>query len=442
MNLNTLPVAAPAKFVVIGLGGYGLTHIEAVRWLASKGLGSLVGVVALEVDRKARPEMTASLLNEGVRLFGNVEEFYASGLRADVLTVPVGINMHVPLTIAAMRAGLHVYCEKPAAATVQEVDALIAVQHDTGRTVAIGFQHISSQSIQELKTRIVDGRLGPVLRASLLCGWPRSEQYYARNEWTGRLRVGDDWILDSPANNAHAHYLMNLLYLCSSRRNTAAVPSRVRAELYRANPIESPDTVQLKIEVDSGAWIHCCLTHANAGPIGPSVRLECMKGKVYWETDNGKTIIRYKNGKSEEFDNLMHDNWRYDGFRDFVSAIREGREPLCTPSLARSQTLAINAMHESCPTVTPIPEAHVSVVEDWEMFPPNTKGLFHRVRSLDEYLRIAIEEDAFLSDIGVPWAVKSSAKWFRVGKYLAYPRERVKGVRARAARWRKRSRRS
>lgn len=421
MNANPLGSVTPPRFVVVGLGGYGLVHIDAVRWLSLQGLASLAGVVALEVDRKTRPDMAASLVQQGVTLFDSVDHFFASGVSADVLTVPVGIHMHVPLSVAAMRAGLHVYCEKPVAGTVQEVDELIAVQRDTGRIVAIGFQHIWSHSIQALKARIVDGRLGPVRRASLYCGWPRSIQYYARNEWTGKLRVGPHWILDSPANNAHAHYLMNVLYLCGPGRNDAAAPSRVRAELYRANPIECPDTVQLKCELNGGAVIHLCLTHANASPTGPSLRLECEKGRVYWETDNGKTVIRYRTGEMEEFDNLTHEKWRYDGFADFAAALREGRQPLCTPTLARTQTLCINAMHESSPNISQIPVEHVQAVEDWEMFPPNTRGTFNRVRNMDEYLRVAIEEDAFFSELGVPWARDQKAGWFRVQEYRSYP---------------------
>lgn len=53
------------KFVVIGLGGYGLVHINAVRWLERQGMGKLVGVVALEVDRAARPDLVESLKSGG-----------------------------------------------------------------------------------------------------------------------------------------------------------------------------------------------------------------------------------------------------------------------------------------------------------------------------------------------------------------------------------------
>ncbi len=416
----------PLRFAVVGLGGYGLVHIKAVNWLAGQGLANLVGVVALEIDRKQRPELVAELLSQHCILYDSVGQFIAKASgTADVLTVPLGISMHVPVSIDAMRAGLDVYCEKPIAATVQEVDALIAAKNQTGRRIAIGYQHIYSNSIQQLKSRICDSRLGNVRSLSLMCGWPRSETYYGRNEWAGKLRVGEDWILDSPANNAHAHYLMNALYLCSPEPGKADRPVEIRAELYRANRIEGPDTVLLRFTTTGGSSAFVILTHANGREHGPYMRLECEKGTAYWQTDNGKTLVRYSHGKTEEFDNLVHDNWRYDGFRDLVLALREGRDPLCTPELARAQTLTVNAMHESSPEIGMIPESSVSVVEDWEMFPPGTKGKFHRVRGLDEYMNVAVQERSFFSELGIPWAHGLTSCSVSVGNYTRFPSRHI-----------------
>jgi predicted dehydrogenase len=405
----------PLRFVVIGLGGYGLVHIDAVKWLATLGLGKLTGVVALPVDRTQRPEAASALEKEGVVLYDSVEQFLAGGAAtADVLTVPIGIHAHVPVSIAAMRAGLHVYCEKPLAATLPEVDSLIAVKRETKRTVAVGFQHIFSNSMQQMKTRICDGRLGRVKSVTLMCGWPRSAQYYSRNEWTGKLRIGKNIILDSPANNAHAHYVMNVLYLASSVRGEAAVPVELEAELYRANRIESPDTVQLRFVTDGGAHAFIVLTHANGKPNGPLMSLECEKGRVAWVSDNGATTVTYADGREETFDNLLHDKWRYEGFRDFVTAVREGRDSLCPPELARAQTLTINAMHESAPDIVTVPDAEIDDVEDWEMFPPDTRGNFRRIHHLDDLMGEAVEKRKMFSELGVSWGRKGAKKWVAV----------------------------
>jgi predicted dehydrogenase len=310
-----------------------------------------------------------------------------------------------------MRAGLHIYCEKPLAATLPEVDSLIGVKRETGRRVAVGFQHIFSNSMQQLKARICDGRLGRVKSVALMCGWPRSAQYYSRNEWTGKLRLGKNVILDSPANNAHAHYVMNVLYLASAVPRGAATPVELDAELYRANRIESPDTVQLRFITDGGARVFIVLTHANEKPNGPVMTLECERGKVAWVSDNGATTITYADGTEEKFDNLLHDKWRYEGFRDFVGAVREGRDSLCPPELARAQTLTINAMHESAPEIVTVPDAEVDEVEDWEMFPPDTRGKFRRVRHLDDLMQDAVRQRRMFSELGVSWGKRGGKRW-------------------------------
>jgi predicted dehydrogenase len=393
------------RWVVVGLGGYGLVHIDAVRWLEEAGLARLSGVVALPVDRAQRPGLVESLRQDRVALYDDVNHFFATGLdSADVFTVPVGINLHVPLSVRALRAGLHVYCEKPVAATVQEVDALIAAERDSRRSVAIGFQHITSNSLQELKARICDGRLGRAVSIRLMCGWPRSVQYYTRNEWAGRLKIGTEWILDSPANNAHAHYLLNALYLSSTDPRATGVPVTMQAELYRANPIESADTVQLRLTTEMGTSVFVTFSHVNEKPLGPIMEIECEKGHATWRSDEGRTLVTYRDGTHEQFDNLVHDKWRFEGFRDLARSVAGKSAPLCTPSVARPHTVAIQAMHQASPRIDTIPAEFINDIEDWEMFPPDTRGRFRRVKGMDNHLQAAMDEGKFFSELGIPWA--------------------------------------
>lgn len=405
----------PLRFAVIGLGGYAAAHLEAVAWLAQQGLARLTGIVAFEADRKKFPARLRALQARGAGLYEDTADFFARGVaRADVLTVPIGIHEHATTSIAALRAGLHVYCEKPLAATVREIDELIAVRELVQKKIVVGFQHIYSNSIQKIKARICAGRLGRVQSIALLCGWPRSAEYYRRNDWAGKLRVNGRWVLDSPANNAHAHYLLNMLYLASAQADVAEVPVKLRAELYRANLIESCDTAQLQFQTREGVQCHALLTHANARARGPIMHIICEKGKIVWQTDSGRTRIDYAAGDCENFDNEIHPHWRYEGFRDLVYAIRNDIAPLCTPELARSHTLTINAMHASCPEICMIAEEFIDEVHDWEMFPPNTKGHFRRVRDLDSVLQTAFEQNIFFSAMNVPWAKSSSAQWLQL----------------------------
>jgi predicted dehydrogenase len=279
--------------------------------------------------------------------------------------------------------------------------------------------------MQQLKARICDGRLGPVKEIALMCGWPRSTQYYTRNDWTGKVRKGKNWILDSPANNAHSHYLLNMLYLCSSRPGEASTPTQVRAELYRANHIEGPDTVQLEFKTKEGSVGFVVLSHCNASEKGPDMHIKCEHGEANWEEDIGTTEIVYKNGAHEAFDNQIHERWRLENFKDLVQAIQADTNPICTPEMARSHTLTINAVHESCPEITQIPEDEILEVEDWEMFPPDTKGNFRRVEEMDAYLQESFEKRKFFSELEIPWAKATNSRIFGLEDYNHFPKKNL-----------------
>ena len=80
--------------------------------------------------------------------------------------------------------------------------------------------------------------------------------YYNRNDWAGRIKSDSgEWVLDSPANNAMAHYLHNALYVLGETPTTSARPISVQAELYRANPIENYDAAVLRVMTDKNVEV-------------------------------------------------------------------------------------------------------------------------------------------------------------------------------------------
>jgi hypothetical protein len=151
------------------------------------------------------------------------------------------------------------------------------------------------------------------------------------------------------------------------------------------------------------------------------MHITCENGEVEWTGDIGKTSISYQNGKGEEFDNLIHDRWRFEGFKDLVAAINANTAPICTPEMARCHTVTVNAIHESCPNIEQIPDADILEVEDWEIFPPDTKGQFRRVRNMDEYLQQAFETKKFLSELKGSWAKNIPSPSFAIRDYNYFP---------------------
>jgi predicted dehydrogenase len=73
----------------------------------------------------------------GIETYSQVEEILANP-DIDLIDICLPTPMHAQITTAAMRAGKHVFCEKPMAMNDQECAQMQAVQAETGKQLMIG----------------------------------------------------------------------------------------------------------------------------------------------------------------------------------------------------------------------------------------------------------------------------------------------------------------
>ncbi|MBE7176524.1 MAG: Gfo/Idh/MocA family oxidoreductase [Mucilaginibacter polytrichastri] len=97
--------------------------------------------------------------------------------RKDVDAVIVGTpdHWHQQISIDAMKAGKHVYCEKPMVHSVDEGPAVIKAQKETGMVFQVGSQGVSSLGNEKAKQLLKDGAIG--------------ELNYAEGFWARRAPV-------------------------------------------------------------------------------------------------------------------------------------------------------------------------------------------------------------------------------------------------------------
>ena len=397
----------PVKFGIVGIGGFGKTHVRSIEALEADGKARIDAAVV--IDPENHPEKLAEFATRNVRIYDSIEALLEEG-GVDYITLPIGIHHHVPLSILSLEAGFNVVCEKPIAATVQDANQLIDVKNKTGKTVLIGYQSIYAPSTQTIKTRLLDGKLGKLNAIRIKGGWPRGSKYYNRNGWAGRLTLDDGtYVLDSPINNAMAHDVNNAMYLCGTSQHTSAEPETVQAELYRARHIETFDTASVRI-MANGVEVIIGLSHSTRENFNPIMMLDCEKGQVEWT--RGSATIRYSDGTEENFDekNLRDHNGP---FHNAIDILRNNAEPLCPPEVARAQTLCINGAHESCPEITNISDDFIDATD-------RDGDLFHIVRGLDELLDQSFEEKKLFSELGAEWGVASTP--FDMTNYDHFPR--------------------
>lgn len=143
---------------VAGAGVFGGYH--ARKYAEAEGV-DLVGIY----DRgTGRAETLAELIGAPCFLADQWEPFIAD---LDVLTIAAPALAHASLAVKALEAGIHVYVEKPIAASVQESEAILAAAREAGKVVACGhqerivFQEMGLFSTPEKPTRIEAVRQGP-----------------------------------------------------------------------------------------------------------------------------------------------------------------------------------------------------------------------------------------------------------------------------------------
>lgn len=190
--------------VLIGVSGFGDVHYrDLLRWHHA---GKLNFAAAAVIDKANQREKCAEMEALGIRIYDDYRHMLAAE-QADLCCIPTGIAMHAPMSIAAMRAGMNVLVEKPAAAVMSDVEAIREAEKQTGRFTAVAFQDLYRPEILHLKRLILNGMIGEITRITACASSTSGDSYYRRNNWAGKLYCDGMPIFDSPFMNGNAHQL-------------------------------------------------------------------------------------------------------------------------------------------------------------------------------------------------------------------------------------------
>ena len=132
--------------------------IGTVKVIPAMQQGQFSTVTAIASRDLAKAREAANAL--GIpKAYGSYEELLADP-EVDAIYNPLPNHLHVPLTIAAARAGKHVLCEKPLSLTVEEAETLLAVRAETGVLIGEAFMIRSHPQWLRAKQWIDEGRIG------------------------------------------------------------------------------------------------------------------------------------------------------------------------------------------------------------------------------------------------------------------------------------------
>lgn len=154
--------STPLRVGIIGAGWPGERHAEGYQ---ASGEAQVVAMSDLEPQRRAR-----FAAQYGVeRAYADYQELLAD---PDIQAVSVALPnfLHYPATMAALRAGKHVLCEKPPALSAAEAAEMETLAQQQGVVLAYALQRRFTPATEALRARIRAGDLG--------------DTYHARAVWT------------------------------------------------------------------------------------------------------------------------------------------------------------------------------------------------------------------------------------------------------------------
>jgi predicted dehydrogenase len=146
------------NFAVIGLNGRGYAHLSAIK--ANKTAARITHVCDVDSDiltkfaNTAQKEMGESLAAD--KDFRNV----LTSRDVDAITIATPDHWHAPMAIAGLRAGKHVYVEKPCSHNPAEGQMLVKAQQKYDKLVQMGTQQRSSPHTRDIVEKIHGGLIG------------------------------------------------------------------------------------------------------------------------------------------------------------------------------------------------------------------------------------------------------------------------------------------
>jgi 2-hydroxy-4-carboxymuconate semialdehyde hemiacetal dehydrogenase len=291
----------PIRIALAGAGAFGEKHLD--------GLKNIDGVEIVSIISRTAEQAAAVAEKYGAKHSSTelADALARDDVDAVILCTPT--QMHAEQAIACMEAGKHVQVEIPLCDIWEDAEAVLKKSQETGLTCMVGHTRRFNPSHQYVHNTITAGEFN-VQQMDVQTYFFRRKNMNAKGEprsWTDHLL----W--------HHAAHTIDLFAYQAGR-------------IVHANAMQGPRHPELGIAMDmsiqlkseSGAICTLSLSFNNDGPLGTFFR---------YIGDSATYIARYDdlvNGKEEPID-VSKVDVSMNGIelqdREFVAAIREGREP-------------------------------------------------------------------------------------------------------------------
>ena len=166
------------RAAIIGCGAIAKTHAAA---LSEADYAELVALCDIQ---PGRAEALAETFAKGARTFSDWRQMLDE-VTPDVVHVCTPHDLHKEMACECLARGIHVYLEKPATITGEELDALMTAEAASTARITVSFQNRRTAA-NRLFYHLIEEEGGAVAARAMVT-WHRGERYYTADDWHGRL---------------------------------------------------------------------------------------------------------------------------------------------------------------------------------------------------------------------------------------------------------------
>ncbi|HXB22530.1 MAG TPA: Gfo/Idh/MocA family oxidoreductase [Candidatus Solibacter sp.] len=288
------------RWLVLGIGD--ITVRRVIPAILEEKRSRLAAIVTRD-PAKAEPY--------GVPAFTSLDEALDHG-GFEAVYVATPVVLHAPLTLHALRSGMHVLCEKPMAMNFAEAKSMADTARNEGRTLGVAYYRRNYPKVQRAAELLRQGVIGQPVMAFATCHGGMPVQGVKRSWLLDPAQSGGGPLYDV---GSHRIDLLNSFF---------GQPQDVRACLSNAVhkiPVEDSATVVIKY---SGGLHAIIDVRWNSQVQRDEFRVIGTEGEMELSPLNGPSLV----SPAGREDLPMHSNPHYPCIQNFVDAVLDGKQLL------------------------------------------------------------------------------------------------------------------
>ncbi len=317
---------------LVGLGEYSTGQLGPA--LTKTKHCYLAGIVSGDPDKQQKWKAQYDLKTENILDYGNFD-MLASRRDIDIVYIVLPNAMHASYAIRAAQAGKHVIVEKPMAISPEECNEIIAVCHDAGVKLGIGYRlHYDrfNQEMIRLGQNEVFGKVQKIIADN-------SMKMTEKDQW----RLNRELSGGGPLVNNGIYCIQAAIYV------TGQLPLRVRAQFDPVTDAEMFSSVEEGIswEMDlvNGISVSCTSSYSRDGN---QLRAEAERG--WFELAPAYEYGGLKGSTSEGRINLRNRFQQVAQLDDFAISVKKNTAPRLSGEMGLRDVQLIEAIYKAATT--------------------------------------------------------------------------------------------